>query len=172
MNSIALDMDGVMADVYKQFYEMDERDFGVRRKQEAVDGTAERKAFPYIDRYVNEAGFFSTVPVMEGCLEVVEQLNRNYELFIVSAAMEFPLSLAEKRSWLGEHFPFITWRQVVFCGSKEIIRTAIMIDDHFHNLNSFTGSRTLLFTQPHNIFTDPGKHTRVANWTQVGEVLL
>ena len=38
-------------------------------------------------------GFFRHLPVMEDCVDVVNELNKKYEVFIVSAAMEFPDSL-------------------------------------------------------------------------------
>ena len=124
-----------------------------------------------VRRYVNTAGFFRTLPLIEGGVEALRTLMETYEVYIVSAAMEFPNSLVEKRSWLTEHFPFITWQQIVFCGSKEIINADIMIDDHFKNLDFFNGD-TLLFTQPHNIFADPGRHKRIFSWKEIGDALL
>jgi 5'(3')-deoxyribonucleotidase len=46
----------------------------------------------------------------------MEYLNNKYELYIVSAGMEFPNSLREKYDWLAEAFPFISWEQIVLCG--------------------------------------------------------
>ena len=172
MKRIAIDMDGVLADVYHQFFKMDEAEFGQRRKMEDVAGKPEREGFPHIMQYVNTKDFFRTAPLIEGCVPVVKEINQKYDLYIVSAAMEFPLSLPEKVEWLAEYFPFITWHQIVFCGSKKIINADIMIDDHFRNLDSFAGSTSMLFTQPHNIKVDPGKHQRVNNWEEISKALL
>ena len=109
---------------------------------------------------------------MEGSQAVVKLLNGRYKIFIVSAAMEFPNSLIEKLLWLNEHFPFISWQQMVFCGSKEIIRADIMIDDHFKNLDFFTGETSLLFTQPHNQLTNSGRHKRIHSWLEIEQLLL
>ncbi|MEI9865673.1 MAG: hypothetical protein WDN00_14205 [Limisphaerales bacterium] len=98
-------------------------------------------------------------------------MNDRYELFIVSAATEFPQSLGEKVEWLEEHFPFITWQQIVLCGSKKVITGDIMIDDHFKNLDFFKG-RTLLFTQPHNQNQNDKGHERVNSWGEVARLLL
>lgn len=108
---------------------------------------------------------------MPGSVGVMEQLNRNYELFIVSSAMEFPLSLYEKYQWLQQHFPFLSWQQIVLCGSKQVIAGDIMLDDHFKNLDHFKG-KTILFSQPHNMLKDPGSHTRVKDWREVAHLLL
>ena len=96
MERLAVDMDGVLADVYEQFFHYDEKDFGKTRPLEEVIGVEERKAFPHINDYVYTKGFFRTAPVVKDSVEALMDLNKNYELFIVSAAMEFPQSLPEK----------------------------------------------------------------------------
>ncbi len=171
MKRIALDMDGVLADVYNHFIKMHFEETGESLTIEALEGKTELEAFPHIRKHVNSTGFFRDLKLIPGCQQYVEQLNQQYELFIVSAATEFPLSLSEKQIWLNKYFPFLTWRQMVFCGSKEIIRADIMIDDHFKNLDYFPGE-TILFTQPHNKFADAGRHRRVTHWEEVGQILL
>ena len=171
MERLAVDMDGVLADVYEQFFRYDERDFGQRRPLEAVIGVEERDAFPYIHKYLFSKGFFRTAPVVKDSFEILKTLNESYEVFIVSAAMEFPQSLHEKLEWLNEHFPFLSWRQLVFCGSKTIVDADIMIDDHFKNLDHFSGS-TILYTQPHNQLKDAGRHKRANSWMDIASLLL
>ena len=90
---------------------------------------------------------------MEGAVEAVKKLQQTYDVYVVSAAMEFPNSLIEKRNWLKKHFPFIDWRNIILCGSKHIINTDYMIDDHPKNLDPFKGE-TLLFEAFHNMDTD------------------
>ena len=168
---IAVDMDGVLADVVEQFFRYDEKDFGRRKTLEEVKGKAEREVFPKSREYVFTKGFFRTAPVMEGSREILFDVNKSYEVFIVSAATEFPQSLSEKHEWLNEHFPFIQWQQMVFCGSKSIVEADIMIDDHFKNLDQFKRT-TFLFSQPHNLLQDPGRHKRVNSWKEIAEILL
>jgi 5'(3')-deoxyribonucleotidase len=76
--------------------------------------------------------------------------------------------LEDKYHWLAEHLPFISWRNIIFCGDK-IVNTDVMIDDRAKNFIDFKG-RTLLFTSPHNLLlTD---YERVNNWQEVLEKLL
>lgn len=171
MKRIAVDMDGVLADVYSQFLKLHSQEYGQQITLADVEGVPEPEAFPGILKYVNTKGFFRNAPLIPGSQKYVSLINEKYKLYIVSAATEFPLSLTEKQLWLNEHFPFITWQQMVFCGSKEIINADIMIDDHFKNLDYFTGD-TLLFTQPHNKLTGAGKHKRVNSWDEIGQILL
>jgi len=168
---IAVDMDGVLADVYEQFFRLDEQATGTRKTLESVTGVMELEAFQFGRDHVLSDDFFRTAPVMKDSQHILEQLNKHYEVFIVSSATEFPKSLSEKQSWLGEHFPFISWKQMVFCGSKTIVQADIMIDDHFKNLDHFNG-QTLLFSQPHNLLADAGKHTRVNTWKEIERLLL
>ncbi|HEY9362185.1 MAG TPA: 5'(3')-deoxyribonucleotidase [Chitinophagaceae bacterium] len=171
MKTLAVDMDGVIADVYAVFFKNHYADFGELLSAEDVCGKKESEAFPNCRKYVFSNGFFRQAPVMAGSEAILKKLNDKYKLFIVSAAMEFPQSLAEKQSWLNEHFPFIRWEQMVFCGSKEIINADIMIDDQFRNLDYFTG-HTILFTQPHNKLAENGRHQRVESWSDIEKILL
>ncbi len=168
---IAVDMDGVMADVTAQFLKWQQMETGVFKTLDEIDGLEDGIAFPNYREWVNTEGFFRTMPLMIDSKRVMEVLNQRYEIFIVSAATEFPISLTEKQAWLGEHFPFISWRQMCFCGSKTIIKADIMIDDHFKNLNYFDG-KTLLFTAPHNTKADVGRHERVNSWLEIEKILL
>ena len=171
MERIAIDMDGVIADVAEQFFRYDAIDFGKRKSLEEVAGMKELEAFPHAKKYVHSNGFFRTAPVIAQSQEIVARLNESYEVFIVSSATEFPQSLSEKLEWLNEHFPFIKWQQIVFCGLKTIVNADIMIDDHLKNLDHFPGT-TLLFSQPHNLHINGSKHKRVDSWEEIAGLLL
>ena len=83
--------------------------------------------------------------------------------------MEFPQSLPEKLKWLGEHFSFLTWRQIVFCGSKAVVHGDYMIDDLPYNLETFKGEK-FIFSAPHNLHIQGFQ--RLNNWQEVGERFL
>ncbi|MET0636415.1 MAG: 5'(3')-deoxyribonucleotidase [Chitinophagaceae bacterium] len=168
---IAVDMDGVLADVFEQFLDWDEKEHGVRQLREDLLGRSELEAFKQARKHVYTEKFFRSLKVMQDSQEVLERIHRHFDLYIVSAATEFPQSLAEKQEWLLEHFPFIGWEKIVFCGSKQIISADIMIDDHFKNLDHFKGELSLLYTQPHNALADAGRHRRVENWKEIEQIL-
>ncbi|MBZ9729372.1 5'(3')-deoxyribonucleotidase [Salegentibacter sp. JZCK2] len=169
--SIAIDMDGVLADVEAHFISWYERDYGEKFSKQDLKGKSEENAFPkkgMVKKFASTEIFFRTVPVMDGAVEAVKKLQENYEIYIVSAAMEFPQSLVEKRAWLEEHFPFIHWKNIVFCGDKSIIDTDIMLDDHLKNLDYFKGE-TIMFSAFHNV--NFNNHKRAENWQKVLEIL-
>lgn len=100
---------------------------------------------------------------MPGAIEAIQKLMINFDVYIVSAAMEFPLSLYEKHQWLTEHFPFISWKNIIFCGDKSVINTDYLIDDHPKNLDSCKG-KAIMFTAGHN--RNHTQYTRVNNWPE------
>src|SRR5436190_5067841 len=152
---ILIDMDDVMADAVARFLEWYERDFGVRYSRGQLHGTNLSEIVPpehktIVHNYPHQKGFFKDLPVIEDSKEIIEALNNKYEIFVVSAAMEFKHSLYDKFEWLDEHFPFIHWKRRVFCGDKTIAKGDVLIDDHEFNLSSFAG-RPIVFTAPHNV---------------------
>jgi len=173
MKRLIVDMDDVMADATGQFINYYEKEFGVRIDRAILNGKGEGEGFPdnhsTVADFPYRANFFRTMEVNAGCQQVMEKLNQKYEVFIVSAAVEFPLSLHEKLKWLNEHFPFLTWKQIVFCGSKSVVHGDFMIDDLVHNLERFNGEK-FIFTAPHNIHLNHFR--RLNNWAEVAEALL
>jgi 5'-nucleotidase len=170
---LLVDMDHVMADITSQFIKWYKAATGTEMERADLLGKPEDLAFPrpqLIRDFVRMPGFFRSAKVIPDSQEVIKELNELYELYIVSAAMEFPQSLIEKYEWLNEHFPFITWQQIIFCGSKKNILGDFMIDDHFKNLGNFNGEK-LLFTATHNINTHINGYTRVNNWMEVRDLL-
>jgi 5'-nucleotidase len=170
MKRLLVDMDGVLGDVYHRFFERHEEDFGKKLSVKDIIGLKEAEAFPNVLRWVNSPGFFRSIPVMPGSQKGLKNLNEHYEVIVVSMATEFPESLTDKQLWLSEHFPFISWKQIVFCGCKDIIQADIMIDDHLKNLDNFKGE-TLLFSQPHNLNLMNHRHRRVDSWAEIEKLL-
>jgi 5'(3')-deoxyribonucleotidase len=166
-------MDDVLADATGQFIDYYEKEFGLRVERAVLDGKDGVEGFPdnhsKLREFIFRPNFFRTMQVHANSQRVLKELNKKYEVFIVSAAIQFPLSLAEKLEWLKEHFPFLTWHQIVFCGSKTVVHGDFMIDDLPRNLERFNGEK-FIFTAPHN------KHyhqfQRLNDWEEVGEKLL
>jgi 5'(3')-deoxyribonucleotidase len=173
MERLIIDMDDVIADATGRLIARYEEEFGHRVDRSTLDHKEEGHGYPVsreqIRKYVYEAGFFRGMVPNENSQEVIESLNQRYSLFIVSAAMEFPLSLFEKQEWLNHFFPFLTWKQFVFCGSKAVVHGDYMIDDLPHNLESFNGEK-FIYTAPHNLQFN--QFHRLNNWQEVAKRFL
>lgn len=170
MKRVLVDMDGVLADVYRQFLKLEAKETDILRNIEETNGKLESEAFPFFETHVRSEGFFRTAPTIKDSIEGLEYLNNKYEVIILSSATEFPQSLSEKELWLQEHYPFIHWTQIVLCGRKDVVSGDIMIDDHPKNLNSFPGER-IIFTQPHNINLSIPDCKRVSGWNEIMNIL-
>jgi 5'(3')-deoxyribonucleotidase len=169
--TIGIDMDGVLADIEDHILQTYYAETGILLTRNDIKGKQEEELFPdraIVMKICNRQGFFRNLPVMEGAVETVKQLMEDYEIYIVSAAMEFPLSLFEKHEWLAEHFPFISWKNIIFCGDKSIIDTDYLIDDHCKNLD-FCKGKPLMFTAFHNVEKD--HHQRINHWNEVPALL-
>lgn len=165
---IAIDMDEVIADVGPKFLDLYEREIGIRLAKDDYWGKKiyQINGADRIREFLFDRGFFADLPVMPGSQEVVHELMEDFDIFITTAAMEFRHSLEDKYDWLLQHFPFIPWKNYVFCGDKSIIGAHYMIDDHAFNLHTFRG-KGLLYTASHNIHET--EFTRVNNWEEVRE---
>jgi 5'-nucleotidase len=169
--SILVDMDGVLADVYTTFFELHEKETGQKLTLKDIAGVLEEDAFMNQRKWVSSPGFFRDLPVMPGSREALHKLNDLYKIIVVSLATEFPFCLTDKQLWMHDNFPFISWKQLVFCGDKNIIKADIMIDDHFKNLDHFDGL-TILYTQPHNMLIKDTRHKRVGSWSEIETLLI
>ena len=163
---ILIDMDDVIADAVERFLQWYERDYGVRYTKDDLKGTKLYMIVPEehrktVKEYPHRDDFFKDLPVIENSREIVEELHNRFEVYIASAAMEFPYSLPHKNNWLDEHFPFIHWKRRIFCGDKSVLKGDILIDDHDFNLSVFDG-RAIMFSSPHNL--NDTKYQRMDSW--------
>jgi 5'-nucleotidase len=171
---IAIDMDEVMADALSRHLELYNADLDPAFTRDDLQGRHLGEAVPEehrerVRQYVRNIGFFKDLPVIEGSQEVIRDLQQRYDIYITTAAMEFPNSFVEKYDWLHQHFPSIPWTHMVFCGDKSIIAADYLIDDHARNFIGFRGEG-ILFNAPHNMH-ETG-YRRVASWQEVREIFL
>ena len=171
---IFVDMDDVMADTYGKHIEMYNEEFKqclsiAHFKSGEVWQNVPEMHQDSIRRHARMDGFFRNLEPIKDSIAVLEDLCKKHEVYIASAATQFPNSLREKSDWLDEHFPFFTWEYRIMCGHKYILKGDLLIDDRTLNLDKFDGD-TLLFNSPHNVH-DNG-HERAANWLEIAEKLL
>ena len=174
MQRLLIDMDDVMADTSQKIINTVNNALNCDYTKEILIANPKIKE-EYQEKYLTQRhklwdkGFFRDIPLMPDAQEVIRNLYGKYEIFIVSAATEFPNSMSEKLEWLEDYFPYIGWSHTVFCGHKWMIRADYIIDDHEKNLINFTG-KGLLFDSPNN------KHItdfqRVNSWKEVEKVLM
>ena len=174
MKRIIIDMDEVIADPMGMMIDWYEKHYSASINYEKMLAGSWLLGFPeehqkMVRDKIHAPGFFRHLPVIKDSVSVLEEMNKRYEIFIVSAAMEFPNSLIEKYDWLMEHFPFFTWKQIALCGDKRLVCGDYMIDDHVKNLKYFTG-KPYMFTSAHNL--EIKDYDRINNWKEAAEIFL
>jgi 5'(3')-deoxyribonucleotidase/uncharacterized protein with PQ loop repeat len=171
---IAIDMDEVIADSLGKHLRTYNDTFGAQLTRADLGGRSLEDAVPSSQAEATEElvlapGFFRDLERIEGSREVVRQLAERYEVYIASAAMEVPVSFADKYAWLREHFPFIPTSHIVFCGDKGVLDVDYLIDDTSRHFARFRGT-PILFSAPHN--QGERSFRRVESWAEVGRVFL
>jgi 5'-nucleotidase len=174
MERIIIDMDEVIADPMNEMIDWYRNQHGRDVDYKKMLAGSWIKGFPeehqpIIWDRLRAPGFFRHLPVMKDSVNVLRELNAKYELFIVSAATEFPNSLKDKIEWLEDHFPFLSWRQIALCGSKDLVFGEYMIDDHLKNLRGFKG-KPYLFTAAHNL--EVTGYDRINDWSEAAGIFL
>ncbi|MBA0038863.1 5'-3'-deoxyribonucleotidase [Pantoea sp. BIGb0393] len=168
MKRIAIDMDEVIADFNGKMIPSFNARFNAHITLADLEGLTIQQLRPdikeQVEEMIGEAKFFGDLAVMPDSQRVIKILARKYEIFITTAAMEFPLSFDAKFRWLEYHFPFINPMNIVFCGSKSILNADYLIDDNARHFEKFNGE-AILFSAPHNKHVT-GFH-RVKNWLEI-----
>ena len=166
---IAIDMDEVLADtlshhlaIYNAEHEdnLTKADMQGRKIYEAVLEVRRER----VRSYPRALDFFRHIPVMPGAQQAVATLAERYEIFVTTAAMEYPTSFTAKYEWLREHFPSVGDSHIVFCGDKSIIAADFLIDDSPHHFSRF-GGQGVLFSAPHNQHEQ--RYPRMQDWPDV-----
>ena len=174
LKRICVGMDEVMADAIAEHLIRYNREFQRNLTKEDLRGKRFWQIVPELhhealDELLRAADFFEDLDVMPDSPRVLAELQRHYEVFIASAAMEVPNSFNPKFRWLQRHFPFIPYTHIVFCGDKSILRADYLIDDNPRQLQAFSGTG-ILYDAPHN--ANITGYTRVRNWLEIESLFL
>lgn len=125
---------------------------------------------------VEHKNFYEGMPLMDDCYEILEKLNKQFDLYIVTAYLWDGTpdcsgnNLKFKYEYLKEKLPFIHPKQYVFASNKQLMNFDIRIDDRPKNLE---GAETkIMFDQWHNRgVIDDENIIRVFSWKEVYEIL-
>ena len=167
-------MDEVISDAILRFANWYKRDHGIEFTHEQLQSARFEDLLDpahrhIVKEYAHHEDFFKDLDIIPGSQEVVAELHKKYEIFITTAAMEFPHSFKHKLNWLNNHFPYIGWRNIVFCGDKSIINADYLIDDNVGHFKRFIG-QGVLFTSGHNKNVE--WDVRVNSWDEVAKMFL
>ncbi len=167
--SIAIDMDQVLVNMYKKMVTTYNDLFGTMMTEQefltASRSNLSKEQEKTLFMALNEPDYFRDLEVLDmDAIEVIRELSDRYDIYIATAAMEVPGSFNAKYDWLREHFPFLNPQKFVFCGDKSVIHTDYLIDDSPSQLKAFKGTG-LLYDMPYNAHVEG--YERLAGWNAV-----
>lgn len=171
---VCVDMDEVIADTLGEHIERYNREHQQTVTKADLTGKwlwqiVQQEHQESLEEILRAEDFFADLPVMAHSQRVLEEMQKHYEVFIASAAMEVPTSFTAKFRWLKRHFPFIAPSHMVFCGDKAILNADYLIDDNPRQFRRFQGEG-ILFSSPHNAMVQGFR--RVDSWLDVESLFL
>lgn len=173
---ILIDLDGVIADFEKAFYE----EWYNRHPDKTIVLPEERTKFYIRDEHpevahlireiYNMPGFFLSFPVIPGSIEALkEMLNRGHEVFICSSpSSENDNCIPEKIRWIKEHLGNDFIRRIIITKDKTLVKGDVLIDDR----PEVTGVakpewELIIFDRPYNKHIKDRKRITWDNWQNI-----
>lgn len=161
---IVVDMDGVIADALAKQVKLYNRDNGTSLEPEDLASLKDQTILQGIDAYPQKPGFFADLLPVVGAIEGVARLQKRHEVFVCTAAMEFPHSFNDKFGWLRRHLTSLDPHNIVYCGHKSIIAADVLIDDSPRHFQGFQGVG-MTFDSPLN--RQDNRYERLWGWEDV-----
>jgi len=176
-------MDNVLADFNAGFEKVYSQLYGnkIRISLEHYDvlhdsGLPQKEKQKIYDTVFCTPGFWIQFNPIPNSIEVMEELNQKFDLFICSKPTNKGdmNCTREKLLWLDSHFPFLCpTKQVIFMSEKHLLdgNNRILIDDSVDHLEKWSKGVAIKFFQPYNQdFMDADFD--VADWLEIGSLLL
>lgn len=178
---ILIDMDGVIADFRKGFFEQYKERFPEKPLPDPISDPAQ---FYIEDNYPAEfkeaiqeiyrsPGFFIKLPAIEGALEALEEMSQSEnEIFIcTSPILENPGSAQEKLAWVFKHLGESWRRKVIITKDKTLVKGDILIDDKPEIKGVCKASwRQFLYEQDYNEHITDKPRLNWKNWKEVLDI--
>jgi len=98
-----------------------------------------------LESYLAEPGFFSNLPVVEGCKQVLLDWHKegNFIYFVTKPFYPSKTCFSDKLEWVERHFPWLGKHRVIFIQEKSLLYGDVIIDDRYSFMLGFKGKRIL-----------------------------
>lgn len=170
--SIAIDLDSTLNDLDDKWTEAISKDFGVNLTREDMKSwnadTWKPEGCENIFEPLSRPGWFRNLGVQPHAQEVTKFLSRHFDLYIATAF--HPDSVRDKYDWVGEHFPHIDQKNIIFINPKHVLNTHYLIDDGPHNIEAFKQTGVLI-DAPWNQNLG-NKYKRFTSWLEIEEFFI
>lgn len=145
-----------------------------------IIGDDEKKQEFY--KYYLEFNSYDYAELLPFACEVIEKLNKVYDIYICSACVnpffiqDSGKSFMDKYNWLLKTLPFLNPNNFIFTNSKNMVKADVQIEDRLSNMEGDIPLK-LLFSSYHNKeISDEELETqnvrRVTGWKEIEKILL
>ena len=129
MKRVFIDMDNVLVDF-----------------QSGLDQVSEEVKAEYAGRLDEIPGLFGKMKPMEGAIEAVHELQKHYDLFILSTApWKNPSAWSDKVEWVTKYLDDVFHKKMVITHRKDLCQGDYLIDDRGKNGTSEFGGEWIHF---------------------------
>ena len=117
MKRVFIDMDNVLVDF-----------------QSGLDQVGEEVKAEYAGRLDEIPGLFAKMKPMEGAVEAVHELQKQYDLFILSTApWKNPSAWSDKVEWVTKYLDDVFHKRLIISHRKDLCQGDYLIDDRGKN---------------------------------------
>lgn len=172
-----MDFDGVIVNSIKAIVDTYNEDFQHYKKFKHINwedvntwdfAELECATPEYINTYFNQQRFFDRLEFMSDAKEVLEELNKYYDITIVSSG--YSPNLKAKELWIIEHLPFCGFIGVNMKEHKDKsevdMKSGIFIDDSSTNLKTSNALVNICFGEKYSWNKD-WEGVRLDNWRAI-----
>lgn len=162
---IAVDMDGVIADLHKPWLQLYNEEFNDTVQPEDIKGWGlstylKPECGNRIWKYLSDPRLFKMMQLIPGAREGIAHMRAHgVRVIVVTSCVEG--SQHQKWLWLRQQGILDDLKDYYPVADKSLIRAAGLIDDGVHNLETFLGQR-ILFDAPHN--REECRFNRMKSW--------
>ena len=129
MKRVFIDMDNVLVDF-----------------QSGLDQVSEEIKSEYAGRLDEIPGLFAKMKPMEGAIEAVHELQKHYDLYILSTApWNNPSAWSDKVEWVKKYLDDVFYKKMIITHCKDLCQGDYLIDDRGKNGTSEFGGEWIEF---------------------------
>ena len=168
--TICIDMDDTIEYLSKAWIKWLYHQYGYHVNYEDIDSWDITKFYPHLTieqicQPLHEPTFWDTVEPMQDAIEIIPKLKADGHKVYICTSTRYDIAPFKFDRCLFEHFPIISFKDIIMCYNKQMIKCDILVDDAPHNIEGdYIG---LLMNAPFNANFDTTsccKVFRVFDW--------
>lgn len=141
---IIVDMDCILVDLFTDMLKVIGQEHGLQATVEDLTQWDMAKC-PPLDKMnpkdlygiFRRPNFFRTLPPLPGALKAFKKLHDSGHQLVIVSTPSGPGSAADKYSWLAEHMPYLSERDVFLGSHKHMVKADVIIDDRGETLEAY-----------------------------------